>query len=96
VKRLAVCVINPRSRPSYWTADYAMRFYGLGRRVRYSMASGALVSVAALVPGEHEVVIFDENVESIDLERLGRFDVIGVTGMVVQSARMFEVLRQLR
>jgi radical SAM superfamily enzyme YgiQ (UPF0313 family) len=95
-RRLAICLINPRSRPSYWTADFAMPFYSLGRKLKYSMANGALVAVAALVPSEHEVVIIDENVESIDFNRLQRFDVIGVTGMVVQAERMCEILRQLR
>lgn len=95
-KSLSVCLINPRSRPSYWTADYAMPFYGLGRKLKYSMASGALVSVAALVPAGHEVVIVDENVEAIDFDALRRFDVIGVTGMVVQAERMCEILRRLR
>src|ERR671927_202142 len=94
-RRLAICLINPRSRPSYWTADYAMRIYGLGRKLRYSMANGALVSVAALVPPEHEVVLIDENVEPIDFDSLRRFDVIGVTGMVVQAERMCEILRRL-
>lgn len=51
-----------------------MPFYSLGRKLKYSMANGALVSVAALVPPEHEVVIIDENVEPIDFNRLGRFD----------------------
>jgi hypothetical protein len=46
-KRLSICLINQRSRPSYWTADFAMPFYGLGRRLKYSMANEALVSVAA-------------------------------------------------
>ncbi len=95
-RRLSICLINPRSRPSYWTADFAMPFYGLGRRLKYSMANGALVSVAALVPSEHEVVLIDENVEKIDFESLGRFDVIGVTGMVVQRERMCEILRRVR
>src|ERR1043166_7806648 len=95
-RRLAICLINPRSRPSYWTADFAMPFYGLGRRLKYSMANGSLVSVAALVPSGHEVVLIDENVESIDFNRLHRFDVIGVTGMVVQAERMCEILEQLR
>lgn len=95
-RHLSICLINARSRPSYWTADYAMPFYGLGRKLKYSMANGALVSVAALVPMEHEVVIIDENVEPIDFESLRRFDVIGVTGMVVQAERMCEILRQLR
>ena len=95
-RRLSICLINPRSRPSYWTADFAMPFYGLGRRLKYSMANGSLVSVAALVPPGHEVVLIDENVESIDFNRLHRFDVIGVTGMVVQAERMCEILEQLR
>jgi radical SAM superfamily enzyme YgiQ (UPF0313 family) len=73
-----------------------MPFYGLGRRLKYSMANGSLVSVAALVPSEHEVVLIDENIESIDFEQLRRFDVIGVTGMVVQAERMCDVLRKLR
>src|SRR6266404_7514682 len=95
-RRLAICLINPRSRPSYWTADFAMPFYSLGRNLKYSMANGALVSVAALVPKGYEVVIIDENVEPIDFDALQRFDVIGVTGMVVQAERMCEILRQLR
>lgn len=73
-----------------------MPFFGLGRKLKYSMANGALVSVAALVPPEHEVVILDENIEPIDFDRLRRFDVIGVTGMVVQAERMCEILRRLR
>jgi radical SAM superfamily enzyme YgiQ (UPF0313 family) len=95
-RSLSVCLINPKSQPSYWTFDFGLPFYGLGRKPRYSMANGALVSVAALVPPEHEVVIVDENVEEIDFESLRRFDVIGVTGMVVQAARMREILRRLR
>lgn len=95
-RRLSICLINPRSRPSYWTADYAMPFYGLGRKLKYSMANGALISVAALVPEGHEVVLLDENVEPIEFEALRRFDVIGVTGMVVQAERMCEILRRLR
>ena len=95
-KQLAICLLNPRSRPSYWTGDFAMPFYGLGRKLKYSMANGALVSVAALVPSAHEVVLIDENVEEIDFDSLRRFDVIGVTGMVVQAERMREILRQLR
>jgi radical SAM superfamily enzyme YgiQ (UPF0313 family) len=95
-RRLSICIINPRSQPSYWTWDFGMPFYGLGRKPRYSMANGALVALAALVPPEHEVVILDENVETIDFESLRRFDVIGVTGMVVQAERMCEILRRLR
>jgi hypothetical protein len=54
-----------------------MPFYSLGRNLKYSMANGALVSVTALVPKGHDVVIIDENVEPIDFNAL-RFDVVGV------------------
>lgn len=95
-KSLSICLINPRSRPSYWTGDYAMPFIGLGRRLKYSMANGALISVAALVPPENEVVIIDENIENINFAELARFDVIGITGMVVQAERMLEILKRLQ
>src|SRR5207253_2103670 len=95
-RRLAICLINPRSKPSYWTFDYAMPFFNLGRKPQYSMANGSLIAVAALTPAQHEVVIVDENVEPLDFESLRRFDVIGVTGMIVQNDRMQEILLKLR
>src|SRR3989442_2559128 len=95
-RRLSICLINPRGQPSYWTLDFVMPFYGRGRKRRYFMPSGAVLGVAGLTPPEPEVVIIDENVEPIDFESLRRFDVIGVTGMVVQAKRMCEILRQLR
>lgn len=95
-RRLTICLINPRSQPSYWTFDFGMPFYGPTGERRYSMANGALLAVSALVPPEHEVVIIDENVEPISFESLSRFDVIGVTGMVVQAERMREILLRLR
>src|SRR3954470_2284432 len=67
-RRLSVCIINPRSQPSYWTFDFATPFFNLGRGRQYSMANGPLLAVAALVPAEHEVVILDENIEEIDFE----------------------------
>lgn len=95
-KRLKICLINPRSRPSYWTFDFVIPFYTLTQKPRYFMPNGALATLAALVPAGHEIVIVDENIEPLDFERLRGFDVIGVTGMVVQAERMVEILRQLR
>ena len=48
-----------------------------------------------LVP-DHEVYLLDENVEEIDFEFLKGFDIVGVTGMIVQRDRMREILRPLR
>jgi radical SAM superfamily enzyme YgiQ (UPF0313 family) len=38
----------------------------------------------------------DENIESIDFDALRRFDVVGVTGMIVQKKRQREILLALR
>lgn len=95
-RSLSICLINPRSKPSYWTGDYSLPLLALGTKVRYSTANGSLVSVAALVPPEHRVTIIDENVEDLDIGSLRDFDIVGVTGMVVQAERMTQILRQLK
>ena len=59
------------------------------------MLVGALPLLAALVPDGHQVTMIDENVEEIDFDALKRFDLIGVTGMIVQKRRMDEILERL-
>jgi len=59
------------------------------------MITEALPHLAGLVP-DHEVYLLDENVEEIDFTFLKGFDIVGVTGMVVQRDRMREILRTLR
>ena len=93
MKRLKICIINPRFEPSYWGFDYALPLYP-GHR-RSTMITGALPYLAGLVP-DHEVCLVDENVEEIDFESLKDFDIVGVTGMVVQKDRMREILLKLR
>lgn len=93
-RRLSICLINPRFEPSYWGFDYALPLYP-GNKL-CTMISGALPTLAGLVPREHEVVLLDENVESIDFDALRRFDIVGVTGMNVQKKRMKEILIRLR
>lgn len=61
------------------------------------MLGCGLPLLAALAPAGHSITILDENVEEIDFEKLrGAFDVIGVTGMIVQKRRMVEILIRLR
>jgi radical SAM superfamily enzyme YgiQ (UPF0313 family) len=91
---LSICIINPRFEPSYWGFDYALPLYPGDKRC--TMISGALPTLAGLVPAGHEVVLLDENVEPIDFEALRRFDIVGVTGMNVQKKRMKEILVRLR
>ncbi len=92
-RRLSICLINPRFEPSYWGFVFALPLYPGDRRA--SMIPGALPTLAALA-APHDVCLLDENVEEIDFEALRRFDIVGVTGMIVQRTRMTEILLKLR
>src|ERR1700687_2941437 len=87
-----IVLINPRFEVSFWGLEHALPF--IGKRAALPVA--ALPLPAALTPGEHRVTIFDENVEPIDFARCARADIVGVTGMVVQRARMREILTELK
>jgi radical SAM superfamily enzyme YgiQ (UPF0313 family) len=93
VKQLKICLINPKFEPSYWGFDYALPLYPGNKKC--TMTTGALPHLAGLIP-HHEVYLLDENVEEIDFERLKEFDIVGVTGMIVQKERMREILQTVR
>jgi radical SAM superfamily enzyme YgiQ (UPF0313 family) len=92
-RTLSICLINPRFDPSYWGLEYALPLYPGNKRS--SMISGSLTTVAGLC-GDHHVRLVDENVEEIDWESLEKYDIVGVTGMMVQKKRMLEILQRLR
>ena len=92
MKRLKICLINPKFEPSYWGFDYALPLYP--GNIRCTMITGALPHLAGLIQG-HEVYLLDENVEEIDFEFVSSFDIVGLTGMNVQKARMREILLEL-
>lgn len=52
--------------------------------------------LAALTPVGHNVTLIDENVDEIDFDRCARADIVGITGMNVQRARMHEILDELK
>lgn len=87
-----ICLINPRFPTSFWGLNHGLPL--LGKKA--NMPVLALPTLAGLTPGEHEVVIVDENVQEIDFEEVSRFDIVGVTGMSVQRDRMVELLRELK
>lgn len=93
MKKLKICLINPKFEPSYWGFDYALPLYP--GDIRCTMVTGALPHLAGLTP-DHDVHILDENVEAIDYALLESFDVVGVTGMNVQKERMRQILHELR
>ena len=65
-----------------------------GKRANLPVANLALL--AALVPKHHEVTLLDENVEDIDFERVGRADMVCLTGMSIQGRRLTEIIEELR
>ncbi len=89
-RSLRVALVNPRFDPSFFGFHYALPI--LDPRKRCWATPGGLPLLAALAPEECSVEIFDENVADIDLDVLRQFDVIGLTGMIVQRARMRELL----
>ena len=93
-RSLTIGLINPRFTPSYWSSDYSLKLYP--NDVRCQMVTGALPALAGLAGSHHNIELLDENVEQLDFEDMDSFDVIGVTGMIVQSDRMKEILYLLR
>jgi len=92
-RKLSICLINPKFEPSYWGFDFALPLYPGDKRS--TMISGSLSALAGL-SGEHDVTLVDENVEEIDWPSLSGYDIVGVTGMIVQKERMRQILLRLR
>ena len=86
-----IAIINPKFDLSYWGLEHAQAM--MGKRANMPVAS--LPLLAALTPDEHDVELFDENVEELDFDRLAGFDIVGMTGMGVQRFRMQQILDQL-
>jgi radical SAM superfamily enzyme YgiQ (UPF0313 family) len=87
-----IVFINPRFNVSYWGLEHALPL--LGKKANLPVA--CLPLLAALTPAGHTVTLVDENVESLDYDRLAQADVVGVTGMSVQRFRMREILTELK
>jgi hypothetical protein len=87
-----IALINPRFDVSFWGHDHVMPI--VGKRANTPVA--ALPLLAALTPHAHVVTLIDENVEPLDYAALAGLDIVGVTGMSVQRARMKEILRELK
>ena len=87
-----IVIVNPRFDLSFWGMERCMGL--LGKRANLPVA--CLPLLAALVPHHHDVTLIDENVEPIDFERLGRADMVCLTGMSVQAQRSREILKEVR
>ena len=87
-----IVLINPRFELSFWGLEHCMRLFGK----RANLPVACLALLAALVPDRHQVTLLDENVEDIDFERLGRADLVCLTGMSIQGRRLIEILEECR
>jgi len=89
---LEIVLINPRFDVSYWGLEHALPL--VGKRANLPVA--CLPLLAALTPAEYRITLIDENVEPIDFDRVAQADIVGVTGMSVQRARMRSILEELK
>jgi len=87
-----IVLVNPRFEVSYWGLEHALPLLGK----KCNVPTACLPLLAALTPAGHEVTLVDENVEDIDFDKLAQADIVGLTGMIVQRARMREILTELK
>ncbi len=87
---MKIYLVTPRNPTSFWTYDQILP--ALGRDCIFPNLS--IPTVAGLTPGQHEVVICDENVEDIDFDVDA--DIVGVTGYIVHRERMLEIVEEFR
>jgi radical SAM superfamily enzyme YgiQ (UPF0313 family) len=87
-----IVIINPRFDISFWGLEHCIQL--LGKRANLPVACLALL--AALVPDHHHVTLLDENVEDLDFDRIGRADLVCVTGMSIQGRRLVEILEEVK
>lgn len=87
-----IVFVNPRFEVSYWGLEHALPLL----HKRANLPTACLPLLAALTTAEHTVSIVDENVEPLDFDRIARADIVALTGMSVQRARMREILTELK
>jgi radical SAM superfamily enzyme YgiQ (UPF0313 family) len=87
-----IVIINPRFDISFWGLEHCMPLFGK----RANLPVSCLALLASLVPDHHDVTLVDENVEEIDFDRLGRADLVCLTGMSIQGRRLIEILEEVK
>src|ERR1700683_3907975 len=88
--RRRVLLIFPRYAKSFGTFDHAFALLG----VRAFMPPQGILLIAALLPREWEVKFVDENVRPARPDELAWADVVFLSGMHVQRARINELNRR--
>src|SRR5258708_6811505 len=87
---MKITLIAPRIEAAAMNFRLAMDLVGRS----FSHIPLNLATLAALTPRDVEVVIIDENVETLDLDM--ETDVVAMTGIYIQTCRLFELAREFR
>jgi radical SAM superfamily enzyme YgiQ (UPF0313 family) len=86
-----IYLVQPKFPPSYWGLDHFLPL----TPYRAIFPPLGLLTLAALTPPDFRVVLCDENAgERIDYDTDAR--IIGVTGYIIQMARVFEIADRFR
>jgi hopanoid C-2 methylase len=86
-QRRRVLLVFPRYAKSFGTFDHAFALLG----VRAFMPPQGILLIAALLPREWEIKFVDENVRPVRSDELDWADVVFLSGMHVQRARINEL-----
>lgn len=89
---MRLLLINPRLPESFWSFKWAVNSILPGKRAVNPPLG--LATIAALTPETWEVVIVDENIETVPLAP--NTDIVGIGGMGVQLSRQRELLAYYR
>lgn len=94
LNELSICLINPRYDPSFGDYSYSLDLYP-GKK-RCQMIAGALPTLAGLIDSRHNIKIIDENLTEINFDEMDSYDIVGVTGTIIQKHHMLEILTDLK
>ena len=87
---MKIYLVNPRFPLSLWDFSNCRDIDGS----KFPFPPLSLVTLAALTPEEHEVVICDENVSPLNLA--SEADIVGITGHYIQKARVYQLADSFR
>ena len=88
--RRRILLVFPRYSKSFGTFDHAFALLG----VRAFMPPQGILLIAALLPREWDIKFVDENVRPVRSDELDWADVVFLSGMHVQRARIHDLNRR--
>jgi radical SAM superfamily enzyme YgiQ (UPF0313 family) len=90
IPSMKITLINPRFPLSLWDFSLCRDLAGSA----FPFPPLSLATLAGLTPRRHEVVICDENVRPVDLQR--NADLVGITGYHIQKEQVFRLADAFR